>query len=359
MIPVAAIHLTGEGGAPRDVTLHLDEEDARLTGDGIDWPLDQIRVLPDLAGKDLVILRLRDDPLQRLILQDRALLLHLPNPNRRAPVANRRRLAGMAVAALASVLLIVFVLVPKMADQLAEYIPPEGEHALGEVTLGQIREAMDETGIMPVGFCTETSGRQALDKMSNRLTATTQLHTAIDLHVLDHKLVNAFALPGGQVVLFRGLIEAANTPEEIAAVLAHEIGHVVSRDPTRNALRSAGSIGVLGLLLGDFAGGAVVLFLTERLIEAQYSQGAEAAADDFAHQMLRDAGLPPSALADMFERFREMGGETDGFVAHFMAHPRLGDRIAAARAADTGDVTPLLTPGEWAALQGICGQRQF
>lgn len=352
-----ATHLDGTTGAAREVELWLDAEAGAITGAGLHWPLDEIRALPDIAGGDLLILHLRGDPLQRLILRDRAWLAHLPHAHRRAPVANRKRLAGMAVAAILSVLLIVFVLVPTMADQLAAYIPPEGEQALGEVTLTQIREAMDETGVSPIGFCTESQGRAALDKMAARLTDGAQLHTRIDLHVLDHPLVNAFALPGGQVVLFRGLIEAAETPEEVAAVLAHEIGHVVSRDPTRNALRSAGSIGVLGLLFGDFAGGAVVLFLTERLIEAQYSQKAEAAADRYAIDLMRGAGLPPGALADMFERFRKLGSEAEGFVAHFQAHPKLGDRIAAARAAGVGADrgAPLLSARDWHALQAICG----
>ena len=80
--------------------------------------------------------------------------------------------------------------------------------------------------------------------------------------------------------------------------------HVISRDPTRHALRSAGSIGVLGLLFGDFAGGAAVLFLTERLISAQYSQKAEIGADTFAHGVLEQAGINPGALGDMFENMR-------------------------------------------------------
>ena len=84
--------------------------------------------------------------------------------------------------------------------------------------------------------------------------------------------------PGGRLVFFRGLLEEAENPDEVAAVLAHEIGHVVYRDPTRDALRSAGSLGVLGLLFGDFAGGTVALFIANQLINASYSQAAEARA---------------------------------------------------------------------------------
>lgn len=320
------------------------------------WPLTDIREVPDQAGGDLFVLRLRDDPLQRLLLPDRALAPHLPHLRRRAPVTRRGVLFAWALAAVASVALIIGVLVPRLADQLAEFIPPEGEKALGDVTLDQIRGALDRSGLNPVPICNAPDGLRALDKMRNRLAAAPDAPPDFDVYVLDHEMMNAFALPGSNIVFFRGLIDAAETPEEVAAVFAHEMGHVISRDPTRHAMRSAGSIGVLGLLFGDFAGGAVVLFLAERLIEAQYSQGAEAAADLYAHKLLRDVDLPPDALARMFERFRDTGGEADGFVAHFLTHPALGDRIAAARAAtpDTLRTRPLLDPSEWQDLRRIC-----
>lgn len=350
-------YLDGETAEARPVSLRIDEERRALTGPGIDWPLDEIRELPDIAGGDLVILRLKDDPLARLILQDPSIRPRLPHRTRSAPFARRGRLAAWAVAALASVALILFVLVPTMADQLADYIPPEGEKALGEVTLTQIREALDETGLGPVAFCTEPKGEQALRDIRDRLTAHMDPPPDLTVHVLNHDLVNAFALPGGHIVFFRGLIDKAETPDEIAAIFAHEIGHVVSRDPTRHAMRSAGSIGVLGLIFGDFAGGAIVLFLTEQLIEAQYSQGAEAAADVFAHDMMLRAHLSPDALAVMFERFRDSGdGDAEGFLAHFNSHPALGDRIESARRAVPADFQPepLLEGSDWTALKKVC-----
>ncbi|MBN7783757.1 M48 family metallopeptidase [Ponticoccus gilvus] len=352
-----ALYLDGESAAPERVTLTVDRARGTLTGRGIDWPLAEIREVRDQAGADLMVLRLAGDPVRRLILRDFGLRPFLPGRLRAAPVTRRGRLMGWAVAALASVALILGVLVPTMADQLAGYIPPEGERALGEVTLTQIREAMDETGLAPVRFCTDPNGRAALRQIEERLTAGAALPVPLSVHVLDHEMINAFALPGGHIVFFRGLIEAAETPEELASVFAHEIGHVVSRDPTRHALRSAGSIGVLGLLFGDFAGGTVVLFLTERLIEARYSQDAEAAADSYAHAMLEAAGIAPAALGDMFEHLLREAGDTQGVMAHFLSHPRLGDRIARARAAtpDGFQARPLLDDEGWAALKSVCG----
>lgn len=329
-------------------------------GNALHWRFDDIRLLPDLAGDRGVILSHRPDPLARLMLSDEAAinaLLPMCRNLRKRPRSGRGRLiAGWASAAIASVVLIIFVLVPVMADQLARILPPEGEKALGDATFEQIRSALSETGIAPLPICTGSDGVAALDQIAARLTRGADLPYPIEVHVLDHHLVNAFALPGGRIVFFRGLIDAAEEPEEVAAVFAHELGHIVARDPARGALRTAGSIGVLGLLFGDFAGGTVVLFLANQLINATYSQKAEAAADSYAHDLMLAADLPPSALATMFERLRDEYGEADGIVAHFAAHPQLGDRIEAARAvASDASVEPMLTETEWRSLREICG----
>lgn len=325
------------------------------------WPLTDIRNLPDQAGHDTLVLALKGDPLSRLIVGDdearRILTARCPNLGKRPPPSGKGRLLGWSVAAIASVALIIFVLVPVMADQLAEYLPPEGEKALGDSTFEQIRSALAEADLPQVAVCEAPQGKAALERMQARLEAQTDLPYPLTVHVLNHDNINAFALPGGHIVIFRGLIDAAETPDELAAVFAHEIGHVVARDPTRGALRSAGSIGVLGLIFGDFAGGTAVLFMVNRLIDATYDQDAEAGADAFAFDVLARAGIPPSALATMFERLREKFGDIEGIVAHFQAHPTLGDRIEKARAADANlgqVIRPSLGQEDWHALQQIC-----
>lgn len=354
-----AAFFDGDSPEPQKVSLHIVDDVLQIVLAGREiqrWPVKDVRQLPDLAGKQVVVLRCVTDPLARLHLTDRNLLHRLPHLTRRAPPKGRGRLAAWAVAAVAAVGVQIFVLVPLLADNLAGFIPPEGERALGEATFGRIREALDETGLNPLEVCDGADGAAALDRLAARLSGENDLRQEVSLSVLDHKMVNAFALPGGYVVLFRGLIEAAEGPDQLAAVLAHEIGHVASSDPTRHALRSAGSIGILGLLFGDFAGGAAVLFLTERLISAQYSQAAETGADEFAHKALAQAGINPGALGDMFATMQADHGDADGVSAHFLSHPALGARIKAARAQvdDSATYTPSMTEEEWAAVQGMC-----
>lgn len=354
------VYFDGESAKAHEVNLRVNEAagvlELRSDEESQDWPLVKVRFVPDQAGVKGLVLRLSDDPLARLFTSERGLANQFPARKKRAVDVSRGRLLGWAIGALASVAVIIFLLVPLMADQLAEFIPPEGERALGETTLGRVRDAMNGNGVEPLQFCEAPEGLKALVKMEKTLTANIELDVPLTVHVLDHGMVNAFALPGGHVVFMRGLIEQAESAEEVAAVFAHEMGHVVSRDPTRHALRSAGSIGVLGLLFGDFAGGALVLFLTEQLIQAQYNQKAETDADHFAYHVLQKSGIAPSAIGEMFDRMLERHGDAEGVSAHFLSHPKMAERVAAAHAATPAGFkeTPVLTDEEWQALRNIC-----
>lgn len=356
-------YFDGDTPLPRTVTLMVDMQAYVLEiglpdslAAGVRWPLNEIRQLEDTAGKDGVILRWTADPLARLHLSDLSVLNHMHKLHRRAPPKGRGRLAVWALGAVAAVAVQIGVLVPLLADRLATFVPPVGERALGEATFVQIRQALAGTGLPPLPICDNEAGVAALEEMLVALGVERDTDDAIKVFVLDHEMVNAFALPGGYVVFFRGMIDAAKSPNEIAAVLGHEVGHVVNRDPTRHALRSAGSIGILGLLFGDFAGGAAVLFLTEKLISANYAQAAESGADEFAYTALEDAGVSPAALGDMFERLREKYGDTDGVVSHFVSHPTLTSRIDRSRAAanDEGEYSEILQDPAWIGLRNIC-----
>lgn len=365
--PVFVDYFDGRSAVPRRMELTIDGTRLLLIpaeGSTIVWPLDRMRRLPDQAGGDGLTLAPADGGPARLYIPDGAAdladVLRAAIPARAAPppIPNfRARLVGLSAAALTSVALILFVLVPLMADQLATLLPPEGEAALGDATLEQIRSALDESGRDGLDFCTAAPGRAALGRMTDRLAKHTEFPFPLKVHVLDHEMVNAFALPGGHVVLFRGLIDAANDPDEVAAVLAHEMGHVAGRDATRGALRSAGSIGILGLIFGDFAGGTVALFLANQLIEAQYSQATEERADAYGIALMQKAGLPPEALGRFFETLRQQEGARDerSLLDHLSSHPALLDRIAAAgRAARPAQVSPVLNSSDWQALRAIC-----
>ncbi|SEL86237.1 Peptidase family M48 [Roseivivax marinus] len=364
----------GLTAATREVRVRLSADRLALMieGAGTDaplrWPLGELRALPDHSRPDEIVLthvEPHGDETQvqaaRLVVSepDAVAWLHRTRPalfSRPHRPGTARRLALYGGGALAAVVLMLFVILPALAGTLAGMLPPEREQAFGQTVLRQMERVLgaEDAGALD---CSSTDGRAALDLMTARLTEGRDLAYDIDVRVFDHDMVNAFAAPGGQIVLIRGMLDLAEGRDEIAAVLAHEIGHVEARDPTRAALRTAGSVGLLGLLFGDFAGGAVMLTLAERLIDASYSQKAEARADRYAYGLLREAQVEPAALGDLFETLAGEAGEAPGALSHFLSHPRLSDRVEAARAAtrEDAETRPILDDAAWTDLRNICG----
>ena len=172
---MGAAYFDGDSPEPREVSLHVAEGMLQIgmdDGTTLRWPVEEVRQLPDIAGKTGIVLRRASDPVARLFVNDKALLPHLPQLTRRAPPKGRGRLAAWAVAAVAAVGLQIFVLIPLLADNLAGFIPPEGERALGEATYGQIREALDDTGLNPLEVCEAPDGVAAFAVDYNRSAST-------------------------------------------------------------------------------------------------------------------------------------------------------------------------------------------
>lgn len=365
---VAGKYFDGASARAHRVTVRLDARDGvqGLVIDGagdapLFWPLEALREVGDQARDEGIVLHPVGQSAARLVLPhgeaEAVIRAVAPKLSRREVSRTMwRRLALWGGGAVASVVLILFAIIPALSDTLATMIPPERERALGRQALNQIGRFLGGEGSEAM-TCTRPDGHAALQKMVARLTREHHAGQPLDVRVFRHPMVNAFAVPGGHVVLFEGLIAAAESPEEVAGVLAHEIGHVAHRDPTRLALRTAGSVGILGMVFGDFAGGALALVLAQRLMAADYTQAAEAAADAFAHEMLGAAGLPTLPFANFFLRLRAEHGDTEGLLSHLASHPDLASRAERAQAADRigpEGFEPVLTQAEWAALRAIC-----
>lgn len=365
--PVSGKYFDGNSARQHGVQVYKDTRHGTAvlviqpdTGAEVIWPIAELREVTEQARDEGIVLRLGQDGIARLIVphgaaEDTIRAIAPDLGQVRVSRSKIRQLVLWIGGAVASVVLIMVVILPALANQLATMIPVEREQALGRTALGQISSFLG--GDLAEMTCSNPAGLKALEKMTERMVGDTAIPYDLKVNVFNHKMINAFAVPGGQVVLFKGLIDAARTPEEVAGVLGHEVGHVVHRDPTRLMLRSAGSVGILGMVFGDFAGGALALVLTEQLISAKYSQEAEADADVFAHDLLAETGLPANSFAQFFVTLREKHGDSEGFMSHLASHPNLQGRAEAARAADVigdGPYTPVLNAAEWADLRKIC-----
>ncbi|MHA1114545.1 MAG: M48 family metallopeptidase [Alphaproteobacteria bacterium] len=357
-----ARYFDGESAQPRDVALCFGERSLVIMAFDetvlAHWPLASLRAV-GLRRDSAVQLVPHHGSDERLMLSDRQMLGAIgevcPELYHRAVDRKGVRRAFLwAGAAVASLALIVFVLVPALAGRLALLIPPEREQQLGDAVVDQLQTLLSLGGGGRPVICDTPSGVAALERMTARLNADPRLPYPLRVGVLDHGMLNAIALPGGRI---RGLLEAAGNPEEVAGVLAHEIGHVASHDPTREALRAAGTAGILGLLLGDVFGASIVVLATDAVVNASYQRDAETRADETAYSLLADAGLPSRPFADFFDKMRKKYGEMGGLLRLVASHPGLEGRASRAAAADRigeGAYEPVLSDQDWIALRGIC-----
>lgn len=143
---------------------------------------------------------------------------------------------------------------------------------------------------------------------------------------------NAFALPGGTVVLTDQLVNLAKNDEEILAVLAHELGHVKERHPLRQLLQSS----VVGLAMTWYLGDVSSLLAAAPtlLLETNYSREFERRADRYAANMLRANGIAPTRLADILEKLeashrgaKNKDEQTPSIFRFISTHPDTSERI--------------------------------
>jgi len=243
------------------------------------------------------------------------------------------------------------VVVPFAAETFARWIPPWFENRIGAAAEVEIAKALIPRGQEP--FCRAQAGIAALDGLVARLGQAATMAIPIRVRVVDTNFVNAAALPGGRILLFRGLIEKANEPAEVAGVLAHEMGHVAHRHVLTLLVEQAAVSVFLGLLIGDIAGAAAIAAVATMAASARYSQPMEAAADAFAIAVLNRAGIAAAPLADFFERLGKAETALPAIFSLLSSHPRSDGRAARIRAASTGSA-PAMSVEDWAALKKIC-----
>ncbi|MFQ3664766.1 MAG: M48 family metallopeptidase [Sphingomonadaceae bacterium] len=209
-------------------------------------------------------------------------------------------------------------------------------------------------------ICESAAAEAALARLTDRLLPDGSGAEPVRVQVADLAVANAFAAPGGQVVLTRGLIEQASGPDEVAGVLAHEFGHVAHRHATRMLLRNMG----MSILLGGFSDAAR---MGDTLLANVMSREAEREADRFALDALAAANISPAGLAAFFERAgravasdqenAKSGRDLFATIGTWAStHPPSAERLATFRAAAeaAGETVPAMDASDWNALRAAC-----
>ncbi|MGC1466010.1 MAG: M48 family metallopeptidase [Pseudolabrys sp.] len=287
-----------------------------------------------------------------------AIDLRADNVDRTGLTQRRQRagVVGWTVAATASLLVVGYFAVPVIAERATPLIPNAIERKLGEAVDIKLRGMLDTqksgTAFECGGGAREKAGRAAIEKLVGRLQDAAALPSALQVVVVRRNQANAVALPGSKIYVFDGLIAKADNPDEVAGVIAHEIGHIAHRDGTRSVLQASGLSFLFGIMFGDFVGGGAVVLAAKSVLQSSYTRNVEAAADSYGVALMQKAGGNARALGTMLGK---IGGATEPGMKILLDHPETKARIAAInKLAPARATKPMLDAGEWTALKRIC-----
>jgi beta-barrel assembly-enhancing protease len=211
----------------------------------------------------------------------------------------------------------------------------EQEIALGAQAAPQM--ARQHGGLDP-----DERAQALVDAIGARIVARTaagETDYRFEFHVLDDPdTVNAFALPGGQIFITEGLLRRLDTEGQVAAVLAHEVGHVVARHAAEQLAKAQLTEGLAGAAViatydpsdPGSQGAAVLARAVGQLVNMKYGRDDELEADRLGVRFLAEAGYDPRALIGVMRVLAEAGGGRPEF---FSTHPSPDNRVAEIEAA--------------------------
>jgi len=320
-------HFDGRTAEAREATVRLAPGELSIeTHDGAvrRWPLDRVRVMR--AERTTVQLELTGEPTEAVILEDAGFLAALRAANGGRSLRREGGLPALPTLVAVGLLGLGMLFaawrwgIPALAGVAADQVPVEWERRFGAAVVSGMapseKRVEEEAVVGPV--------RGVFDLLAAHQASTRDSFTLI---VLRDKMVNAFAAPGGYVTVTTGLLGALRGPDELAAVLAHEIAHVTRRHTTRGLFARLGVRALFALIAGDASGLGAVVNAAGTLGELSYSRGDELDADAGGIELLARAGIDPGALDRALETIGGATGRSRTLEMDFLStHPSTAGR---------------------------------
>ncbi|MBL4614628.1 MAG: M48 family metallopeptidase [Magnetovibrio sp.] len=347
----SATYYDGETAVRHDVAVHLCASALDIissSGEVLDqWPYGDVSFADQGSGGIRVG---KIDSEARLVFQDDKAFAAL---RARAPAIHAQKNRARhnmykTIVGTAAFLGGFYLAMPYLTALVVALTPLSYEAKLGRNLSATIIELFVDNDAK--GVCSGVEGGMVLAKVVKDLSQHKTVSMPYEVRVLDVDMVNAMALPGGYIYVFRGLLDKAEGPAELAGVLAHEMAHVDLRHPMNAMVRSYG----IEFLSDMMFGGSTLGGVSGTLMSMSYSRDAEQEADENAIQTLDRAGFDTLGMAQFFERLSGMEDKSGlGLPGFLSTHPDSGARSRSARSASHGG-RDVLNDEEWAALRAIC-----
>jgi Zn-dependent protease with chaperone function len=254
---------------------------------------------------------------------------------------------GFAMLAVLLVPAIIYWGIPLASGWFAYFIPVSIEKQVGQYVIDEVFPSRI--------VCKTDAGEQALEKLVSRLVPPDSEYV-FQVEVVDSGLVNAIAFPGGNILIFRGLLEKSPSSDAVAGVLAHEMQHVFQRHGTENLLNQVALSGLFKLLTVEANAIAETLFAGVRTLSLlKYTRELETEADALALQLLYQAGVDP---VEMLAMFQVLKNHSSSLPESISTHPDMSSRMEKLKIIidQKPDFVskPVLSKQNWESLQNIC-----
>ncbi len=333
----------------------------KVDGSSLEWPYEEITRTQGTYDGEHIRLEHGAEPIAAVVITDQRFLTAL---RRRAPALvpvihdPTKRSLRLKLTIVAAVLTIAITGViyrwgiPGFATVVTPYVPVSWEQRLGHDVVTEFAPEEDR--------CTDPYRTHIIESLLTKLTATVpdNPYGTIHFQIVDEPIVNAFAAPGGYVVVFRGLLEKTETPEQLAGVLAHELQHIFKRHTTRAILEQTSTSLLVAAVSGDLTGAATLALDSARTLGAlQYSRSHEAEADAEGMKMLVAAGIDPKGMIEFFQIMNQNSHGEAGLLKYLSTHPTHDDRVQTLTqlaGASMGTGEKLLPGLEWTAIRNVC-----
>ena len=235
-----------------------------------------------------------------------------------------------------------------LVELAVDRIPVEWEQKLGE---SAYKDFLAHQEVVKEGIA-----RSAVEEITHRLVEQIPNNPyKFEVTVVKSDVVNAFALPGGYIVVFTGLMKKAESGEEVAGVMGHELNHVLQRHGLERIVKQLGLVAVVSIVLGNHQGlGGMMKQLGVELLTLKFGREQETEADMTGLQLLHRAKIDPSGMIRFFEELSEKDeGRTEWLSTHPMSSAR-AERLKAELAA-MPKMTPTPFSFDWAKVRGTLG----
>ncbi len=368
MAPAWTAHyLDGRSATRHRVTIQVTPQALQIVtpgGEVKSWPYDQIRQTQGIYAGEPVRLEFGGDHPETVVVSSSSLLQHIhqvaPSLARHIhnPIWRKARVRWTLAASMTVVVLMATLYrwgIPGFAATVTPYVPVAWEESLGQQVVDHLAPKDQQ--------CLDEERLAKLSRIVQKLTNTVPTSPyRIRLYIVDDPSINAFAAPGGHVLLLRGLLERTESPEQLAGVLAHELQHVYHRHTTRAILEQTAGTFLLTAVSGDFSGGLAWGLEGARTVGAlHYSRSHETEADVEGLKMMQAAGLDPNGMIAFYGIMQRETKDAAGSLAFLDSHPEMAQRIVtlltmAGPASE--EASSLFSRDDWKDIRALCRIKQ-